>query len=716
MNEQRAELHLHTKMSDDISIIGVREMLKNAKDYGLSAIAFTNLNNVQDFPEIAHYAKEVEVKIIYGAEVLCRDEQRKQNYRVTLLAKNQDGVKELYRVISSLKGDKRHQYADWSVLMQNRKNLLVGTNEWAVTSECDYIELYPAVDTQGEEQNKRLYEYGNENAIPVVAVSNAHYFCKEDAFCRDMICDELYEKQKKSQNLYLRTTEEMLETFSYLGEEEAEDVVIYNSQVIASLFEDVEPIKKEYCSYRIENADNKLKDLCYTKAHEIYGKPLPNAVDERLQTEINLIRNGGYVSNYLVAHKIAKYITGSGHMVGTRGLAGSSFVSFLLEITEINPLFPHYYCARCHHFEQSTLAADGFDLPEKQCPTCGNVLTKAGHNIPYESLMGVDGTRTPDFSINVSGEMQNHLLEHIYDMFPGVKIVKAGTTAVLKEKRAKSIIEYYEKEMNISFSTEEKEKLSKMIQGVKFGEWVHQAAVLFVPEDMEVEDFTPVRMDEDGRKVTHFHFYDLTNSIMKVNILAHTTLSILEEMQKRTGVKMGEINLQDIEDLVGFLEKVDTDGLREYDSAFMWDLLERTQPKTFSDIVKVNGFAHGTMTWTENGEELIENGVAFADIPALRDDIMNDLLRVGVERKIAFKFSDRVRKGLLAHGRVGEEELLLYKEVTKPLGDWYFDCCRKVRYMFPKAHAVSYVYNDIRCAWFKTNFLFEYSETCVEQA
>ena len=246
MNEQRAELHLHTKMSDDISIIGVREILKNAKEYGLSAIAFTNLNNVQDFPEIVYYAKEAEVKIIYGAEVLCRDEQRKHNYRVTLLAKNQDGVKELYKVISSLKGDKHRQYADWSVLMQNRKNLLVGTNEWAITSECDYIELYPADDTQGEEQNKRLYEYAKEKAIPVVAVSNAHYLCKEDAFCRDMICDELYGKQKNPHNLYLRTTEEMLEAFSYLEKEEAEEVVIYNPQVIASLFEDVEPVKKEY--------------------------------------------------------------------------------------------------------------------------------------------------------------------------------------------------------------------------------------------------------------------------------------------------------------------------------------------------------------------------------------------------------------------------------------------------------------------------------------
>ena len=716
MNEQRAELHLHTKMSDDISIIGVKEMLKNAKDYGLSAVAFTNLNNVQDFPEIAYYAKAADVKIIYGAEVLCRDEKRKHNYRVTLLVKNQDGVKELYKVISSMKGDKRCKYADWSVLVQNRKNLLVGTNEWDVASKCDYIELYPADDTQGEEQNKRLYEYGKEKAIPVVAVSNAHYLCKEDALCRDMICDELSEKQKKSHNLYLRTTEEMLETFSYLGKEEAEDVVIYNSQVIASLFEDVEPVKKEYYGYQIENADNKLKDMCYTKAHEIYGNPLPNAVAERLQTEIDLIRNGGYVSQYLVAREITKYITESGHMVGTRGLAGSSFVSFLLGITELNPLFPHYYCTKCHHFEQFNLATDGFDLPEKQCPTCGNALKKAGHNIPYESHMGVDGKKTPDFCINVSGEMQNHLLEHIYDLFPGVKIVKAGTTAVFMENRAKSIIEYYETETNISFSPEEKEKMLKKIEGVKFGEGVHHAAVLFVPEDMEVEDFAPVRMDEDGRAVTQIHFYDLMYSIMKISILANTCLSILEDMQKRTGVKMDEIDLQDTENLVGFLEEVDTVGLKEYDSAFMWDLIERTQPKTFSEIVKVNGFAHGTQTWTENGEDLIESGVVLSDIPALRDDIMNDLLRVGVERKIAFKFSDRVRKGLLAHGRVGEDELLLYKEVTKPLGDWYFECCSKVRYMFPKAHAVAYVYNDIRCAWFKKNYSKEYYETCMDNA
>ena len=713
MIKKRAELHLHTKLSNDISVIDVKEILDKAEEYGLSAIAFTNLNNVQDFPEIARYAQDTNVKIIYGAEVICQDSKEGHIYKLTLLVRNQEGIKELYKVISSIdrKGD--CGVIDISVLMRNRDNLLIGSNGFEDVLFCDYFEIYPARNKQEEEINKKIYLLGKGRGIPVVAVSNAHYLTKDDAICCDIVRFSKGTKERENKNLYLRTTKELLDEFAYLGEFEAEEVVINNTQILSDMLERVEPLKKGFYGYRFGNDYEKVEKISVDKAKEIYGDPLPEMVVQRLQTELDLIKRNDYAPHYLITHKIAKYITDSGHGIGSRGTSGSVFVAFLLGITDINPLPPHYYCPKCHRFEKSNLVKDGFDLPYKECPICNNKLQTDGHDIPFESFMGLDGSKRPDFNINIAEEIKTSVIEYIRTLCGATKIAIGGTVGTFLRKGAQDAVEYYDTEMSISFSEEEKEKLIQKIVGVKRYEGYHPGGVMVIPADMEFEDFTPLKRNAEGMVTTHFNFLDVHNTLFKMNILCFTGISFLEILQRKTGVELNEINLMDpaVQEL---FKDFDTTGLLGYDQEFMWDLLARTMPETFADFLKFRGFASGTDVWSENGEYIIEEGVPLSDMPTLREDIMNDLISVGVSRTKAYQFSEAVWKGRMVSGRVRAEDMLPDTENLKSLGDWYLDYCSKIRYMFPKAHAVAYVCNDLCCLWFKKYYPKEFYETYLE--
>ncbi len=715
MNGKRAELHLHTKFSDDLSVIGVEEMIKKAEEYGLSAIAFTNLNSVQDFPEISRCADDTEVKIIYGAEFLLKSAEGNDDQKVTVLVKNQEGIKQLYKIISSMEKKETYDVITPAVLVENRENLLVGSNGSNGMFVCDYFEIYPACNKQEEQRNKDIYLQGKEMGIPVVAVSNAHYLTRDDAVCRDIIRVAKGLEKDEQKNLYLRTTEEMLEELSYLGEQVAEEVVINNTQILADLVENVYIVENLFRDCEVEKGNEQIETICLDKAHEIYGNPLPVIVEERLQTELELIKRDICATHYLIAHKITKYIADSGHYNGNRGTCGSMLVSFLLGITEINPLKPHYYCPECHYFEVSDLAKDGMDLPDKECPFCKTKLKTDGHHIPYESFTGGNRRRMPQFHINVSPDIQQSVMERMQTLLSPMKIGRAGTVGVYLRNEAETIVAGYENMIGMLFSEEEKERIILKIINVKRHEGVHPCELIVIPECMEFEEFTPMRKNRDNMQVTHLHYCDVNSMVPKVNIMSYTGLQFLETLAQKTGVSLEEIDVKDPEVLALF-KKFDIVGIHEYDRDFMWDVLIRTKPGTFSELVKYRGLAHGTHVWTENGEYLIDKGVPLADLPTLRDDITNDLISIGVEREIAFKFSEMVRKGWLARKRntVSPEELLDCEAISQLLGDWYLNFCKKIIYMFPKSHAVSYVYNDIRCAWFKKYYPKEFYKTYLE--
>lgn len=726
MNNKRAELHLHTKLSDDISLIGVKEIVNKAAELGLSAVAFTNLNNVQDFPEIATCAPNTDLKIIYGAELFCMGVSGKQG-KITLLVKNQAGIKELYKIISSLHTDGVCNLVDLSVVEENRKNLLIGScgtdgelfsaiegnkaqDEIENIAEFyDYFEVYPTTTERQKEINKKIVNLGEASYAPVVATSNAHYLSLDDAVCRDVVQVANGFGIDDNKNLCLRTTDQLLNEFSYLGEDVAKTIVISNPQLLADFIDPVKPIKDGFFGVELENAFEQIETICYDRAYKTYGNPLPKIVSDRLISELELIKSQCFASQYLIAYKMAKHIVDEGHNVGARGTAGSMFVNYLLGISNVNPLVPHYCCPVCHYFEESNLARDGFDLPDKVCPICKKALKADGHHIPYESFMGFNGSKMPDFDINVPSEMRLSEIDYMQSIFGKDKIAMGGTISTLFEYRIQGIVERFEIENDIQFTSEEKAKIIFKLDGVKSGDGMHPGGIMVIPSDMEFEDFTPLKKNWAPIDVTHFDFHTLYNTILKLDALEVAILDFLEMLEKNTGVSLNKINIKDPQ-IFEFFKNANTIGIPEFENEFMQKLLIKIKPTTFEELIKIFGLAHGTNVWTDNGECLIEKGVPASALPTLRDDIMNDLMSVGIDREIAYKMSDATRRGLFARGKASDETVNLFKEVSKSLGDWYFDFCSKVRYMFPKAHATIYVTYALYCAWFKKYYPQEFYE------
>ena len=716
----RAELHLHTKLSDSVSVIGADEIIANAEQFGISALAFTSLNSVQDFYEIAKHTNETDIKIIYGAEVVC------QKGKITLLAKNDDGIKALYRVISSTENG----VIDLSVLKENKDNLLVGSagNEGELFHTVntagaerledlagfyDYFEIYPSNDEKDRITNKKIYALGEELGVPVVAVSNAHYLYKNDAVCRDVARALRGLPEEGKDTLFLRTTEELISEFSYLGKNAAEDVAVKYPNFIADLTEKTMPIKEGSFFLKSENDYNDVEKLCYGKAVEIYGNPLPEIVKIRLKTELDLILKNDFASLYLLACKMANNAKESFHLFSVRGAAGSAFVAFLLGISGINPLSPHYYCTECSYFEKTEAAQNGPDLPNKSCPVCGASLKGDGYKIPFESFVGISGDKRPDFEINVAPNARLFVIEYMKKLFGKNRIAFGGTVSTFWESRIKKLLEEYEEVTGRAFTAEQKEYITTKLCKVKSGEGVHPGRIMVIPKDMEFEDFTPLKKNGESINATHFDFLPLQKNILKLSILETGALGLLEALQKKTGINPSQIDIN-AQVVLEFVKKGDTLCIPEFDYDFINNLILETQPKNIGELIKLCGFAHGLNVWTDNGEYLIDKGVPLARIPALREDIMNDLLSFGASKEDAFRVMEVAQKGLLAKGRLNKEETEHIKKLCRPLGSWYFDFLCKVRYIFPKAHAVFYVANSVRIAYFKKNYPKEFYSAYLE--
>lgn len=730
MNTNRAELHLHTKLSDDVSVIGVSEIFEKAEELGLSAVAFTNFNNIQDFPEIGRLAEKSNVKIIYGVEAAYEDDA-KHLQKLTLLCKNQDGIKELYKVISSMVGENGSGLIDLEVLKQNRENLLVGSCGYdgelfakimdakscdeieKLAAFYDYFEIFPARDDAEKEINKKIVALSEELGVTVIASSNPHYLEEKDAVCREVIMTAKGLALEEDRNLKLFNSDEMLDEFSYLGEETAKAVVIDNPKKIADLIEDAKLLAWGYFGIEYENDTDDLENLCCYALSQKYGVFANEEVLERLGNELTLIEKSGFSSEYLTAYGIAKFVTDKGHLVGTRGTAGSSFVAFLVGITDVNPLPAHYYCPNCNYFEKTDIADNGFDLPDRVCPNCGLPLNTDGHNIPYESFMGFKGDKMPDFDLNVSPKSRDLVLEYLLKTFGKDKVAQAGVIPTYLEYQTQGAIAIYENKTGVKLSKDDKQRITEKVKGVKRGSGVHPAGFMIIPADKEFEDFTPLNNNWAPISSTHFEFHDLHDTILKFDVIGVVMLEMLEKLSAKTGVSISDINIKDPE-IYEFFKNADTTGIFEFENKFMRDILKKLKPQNFNELVKISSLAHGTNVWIDNGEYLVTAGVPLSALPASRDDIMSDLISVGADKGIAFKMAEATRKGMFSRGRVSEEDILKFKEAAKPLGDWYFEFCSKVLYMFPKAHAIAYVKYSLITAWFKKYYPKEFYQTYIE--
>lgn len=718
----RIELHLHTKLSDDVSVITPKEALEYAVAHSHRAVAFTNLNNVQDFPAIADAYRQCgnsSLKVIYGAEIRYTSEEGKSPYGITLLAKNQSGIKELYKIISSISFDGVCELASLDIIKRNRKNLLIGScgnmgelfdavvcgkNPEKAAAFYDYFEIYPTDDETERKIYKKISKLGNKLNIPVAAVGNCKYLIREDEICRRVIRVANGHEQD-SKNLFYHTTDEMIAEFSYLGKDEAYKSAVTDTNRIADLIAQAMPLNEVHYPLMIKNAYRQVQEAAYKKAKEIYGDILPSRIAKRLQNELTYINKYDYAVHYLIARQMVKHTNELGYCVGARGAVGSTLVAFLLGVTDINPLPPHYHCGKCYYTDFEVIALDGFDLPKRNCPVCGCSLHTDGHDIPYETFMGIDGSKKPEIALNFPVSKKSDELSFLQELLGADRVAHTGTTATLWEKIAERYITIYESETNDYFTEEQRSYICKKLCGIKRRDGIHPAGVVVLPQGSEFEDFTPINKIENSspiKAVTHFAHNSINGNAVKLNIIAHSAPDMLKQLEDLSGVSTDTVDWND-PNVYSLFEHADTFGIPEFSRDFMKKLLLIIKPKSFSDLVQISGIAHGTGIWIDNGENLLNKGKILGELPTLRDDVFLQLTNYGLDRESSYQIAECVRRGKLFHNSDLASEFAECMR-NKNVPEWYIESLTKIRYVFQKAHAVSYVMNAIRMAWYKVYY------------
>lgn len=778
--DSRVELHLHTKMSDKDALINVKELLQTVKAWGHPAVAITDHGVIQAFPEAQEVAGKLGVKVIYGVEgYLINDGDEEKSSKVArarhiiLLAKNRVGLRNLYKMISisHLQYFKGRPRLPRSVIQDHREGIIVGSaceageliqaiikNEpqerlLEIASFYDYLEIQPLENNQflmyektKDENNrdilkkvhdesylininKKIVELGELLNKPVVATCDAHHLNEDEKIYRQIMLTVTGFDTEHTPSLYLRTTDEMLEEFKYLGEAKAYEVVVTNTRKINDSIESLQPVPqgKTY-SPKIEGADNALTEMCYKKAKEIYGDPLPDVVAERLDYELTRIIGNGYGVLYYIAHKLVRKSLDDGYLVGSRGSVGSSFVATMADITEVNPLPPHYVCPKCKHSEFFTKGeyAGGFDLPRKNCPKCGTPLHTNGHDIPFAIFMGFNGDKVPDIDLNFSGDYQPRAHKYTEELFGRDNVFRAGTIGTIAEKTAIGYSKKYADVNDIQARQGFLEALAKGFTGVKNTTGQHPGGIMVCPRDMDVHEFTPVQYPankkDSGIITTHFDYHSFEGCMTKLDILGHDDPTIIRMLEDITGIDVQTIPFDDPETLSLFSstkaigltpeqlngDKVASLAVPECGTGFVRRMLEDSKPKCFSDIVRISGFSHGTNVWLDNAQTLIKNGTCqLNEAISTRDDIMNFLMHRGIKPITCFKVMENVRKGKKIDklNKLGQKETD-YEEQMRAGGipDWFIESCNKISYLFPRAHAVAYVMMAFRIAWFKINY------------
>ncbi|WP_274377108.1 PolC-type DNA polymerase III [Desulfofalx alkaliphila] len=678
---------------------------------------------------------------------------------VTILAQSQKGLENLYNLISlsHLKYFYRHPRIPKSLLASYREGLLIGSACEAgelfrsilagapedkiekIASFYDYLEIQPVgnseflVNTgqlQSIDQLREIYRYiyrlGKRLGKPVVATGDVHFLNAEDEIYRRILMyGQGFEDAEKQPPLYFKTTNEMLDEFSYLGKEASYEVVVTNPREIADSVDKLLPVPLEPYPPKIEGAEQQITNMAEQGAQELYGNPLPAIVKERLDKELKSIIGNGFAVLYLIAHKLVKKSMDDGYLVGSRGSVGSSLVATLTGITEVNPLPPHYRCPRCKfsRFVEDGSYGSGADMPDEECPNCGSVLKKDGHDIPFEVFMGFEGDKVPDIDLNFSGEYQPRAHKYTEELFGKDKVFRAGTIGTIAEKTAYGFVKKYLDEKKLVKREAEINRLVNGCTGVKRTTGQHPGGMMVVPKDIDVHKITPLQHPADDKKsgiiTTHFDYHSIHDCLIKLDILGHDDPTVIKMLEDLTGVKAQEIPLDDPETLSLFYSthalgvtpeqirsQVGSYAIPEFGTKFVRQMLVDTKPKTFSELVRISGFSHGTDVWLNNAQDLIKEGVCqLSEAISARDDIMVYLIYQGLPPKQAFKIMEKVRKGR----GVDEEDAESMRSHGVP--QWYIESCRKIKYMFPKAHAVAYVMMAFRIAWFKVNYPKEFYAT-----
>jgi DNA polymerase III subunit alpha, Gram-positive type len=679
--------------------------------------------------------------------------QRARPYHCTLLAQTEAGLKNLFKLVSiaHIEYFYRVPRLPRSVLQKYREGLLVGSacNKGEVFEGMmqkspeevenaarfyDYLEVMPKAvnapllemelvrdEKALEDIIGNIVKLGDKLGLPVVATGNVHYLNENDKIYRKILVNSQGGANPLNRHqlpdVHFRTTNEMLDAFSFLGNEKAKEIVVTNTNKIADMIDDIKPIKDDLYTPKIEGAEDEMREMSYSMARSIYGETLPEIVEARLEKELKSIIGHGFAVIYLISHKLVKKSLDDGYLVGSRGSVGSSLVATMTEITEVNPLPPHYVCPTCKHSEffNDGSVGSGFDLPDKDCPQCGGKYRKDGHDIPFETFLGFKGDKVPDIDLNFSGEYQPRAHNYTKLLFGEEYVYRAGTIGTVADKTAFGYVKAYQQDNNLQIRGAEIERLASGCTGVKRTTGQHPGGIIVIPDYMDVYDFTPIQFPADDRnsewKTTHFDFHSIHDNVLKLDILGHDDPTVIRMLQDLSGIDPKTIPTDDPEvmkifsgtESLGVTEqqimcKTGTLGIPEFGTRFVRQMLEDTKPTTFSELVQISGLSHGTDVWLGNAQELIHNQTCnLSEVIGCRDDIMVYLIYQGLEPSFAFKIMESVRKG---KGLSEEMEAEMRKNEVP---EWYIDSCKKIKYMFPKAHAAAYVLMAVRIAYFKVH-------------